>query len=185
MTQIRLNLAASPLRNRKLFYLLGGVAGTTLLVLALLSGIIFLRFSLKKRAVKISLEKVNETVLVDQKEGTRLVAKNKEAAKKDKEKVDLINSIILKKSFSWTGFFSRLEDCLPGPSYILSLAPTLVEDTRVQVRFKVVSGSLDDLLKLISNLQAQNFGLPRVESEERNEQGQLISEITVSYEQNI
>jgi Tfp pilus assembly protein PilN len=185
MKRISLNLATSPLRNRRFFFLLGGLVGTALLVLALLSGIVFLRFNMKKRAVKISLEKVNEAVLADQKERIRLTAKNKEASKKDKEKVDFINSIILKKSFSWTGFFSRLEDCLPGSSYILSLAPTLVDDSRVQVRFKVVLQSLDDLLKLISNLQAQNFGPPRVESEERNEQGQLTSEITVSYERNI
>jgi len=173
------------LRNRRLFLVLAGFVGTALLVLALFSAVLFFHFNVKKRTVKISLKKVNEAILADQKERTRLVAKSKEAASRDKDKIDLINRIILKKSFSWTGFFSRLEDCLPGPSYILSLAPTLVDDSRVQVRFKVVSESLDDLLKLISNLQAQNFSLPLVESEERNEQGQLTSEITVSYDRNI
>jgi hypothetical protein len=61
----------------------------------------------------------------------------------------------------------------------------LAENSTVQFRFKVVSQSLDDLLKLINNLQAQKFSTPRVENEERNERGQLVSEISVSYERNI
>lgn len=185
MKRISLNLATSPLRNRRLFFFLGGCVGLGLFLLALLAGVFFLRFNLKKRTVKVLLTKAEEAILTDQREGKRLSAKNKEAVKKDKEKVDLINSIILKKSFSWTGFLSKLEECLPDSSYILSLAPTLAEDSRVQFRFKVVSQSLDDFLKLVNNLQAQKFSQIRVESEERNDRGQLTSEISVSYERNI
>jgi len=185
MKKIGLNLATSPLRNRRLFFFLAGCVSLGLLISALFAGIFFLRFNLEKRTIKATLKKVEETTLADQKEAKRLSARNKEAAKKDTKKIDLINSIILKKSFSWTEFLSKLEDCLPDSSYILSLAPTLVDGSSVQFRFKVVSQSLDDLLKLINNLQAQKFSSPRVESEERNERGQLTSEISVSYERNI
>lgn len=185
MRRISLNLATSPLRNRRLFFFLAGCVGLGLLLAVLLAGIFFLRFNLKKRTVKASLKKVEETIQTDQREAKRLSVRNKEADKKDKEKVDLINSIILKKSFSWTEFLSKLEECLPDSSYILSLAPTLVDDSRVQFRFKVVSQSLDDLLKLVNNFQAQKFSQIRVENEERNERGQLTSEISVSYERNI
>jgi Tfp pilus assembly protein PilN len=127
---------------------------------------------------------VEEAISADQKEQRRLSAKAKEAAKKDRHRVDMVNSIILKKSFPWTDLLSRLEDCLPDSSYILSLAPTLVDDARVRVRFKVVSQNLDELLKLINNLEAKKFN-PRSESEERSNRGELTSEITVSYERNI
>jgi uncharacterized membrane protein YciS (DUF1049 family) len=185
MKKITLNLATSPLRNKRLFFFLASCVGLGLLLAALLTAIFFLRFNLKKRTLKASLTRVEEAILTNQREGKRLSVKNRDADKKDKEKVDLINSIILKKSFSWTELLSKLEECLPDSSYILSLAPTLVEDSRVQFRFKVVSQSLDDLLKLVNNLQTQKFGPPRVESEERNERGQLTSEIYVSYERNI
>jgi Tfp pilus assembly protein PilN len=185
MKRTSLNLATSPLRNRRLYFFLGGLLGLGILVLALLAGIFFVRFTLKKRIVRGSLETVDQRIQADQREIKRLSIKNKETAKKDRKKLDLINSIILKKSFSWTEFLSKLEDCLPDSSYILSLSPTLVDDSRVQIRFKVVSQSLDDLLKLVNNLQAQKFNPPRVESEERNERGQLTSEITVSYERTI
>jgi Tfp pilus assembly protein PilN len=185
MKRTSLNLATSPLRNRRLYFFLGGLLGLGIIVLALLAGIFFVRFTLKKRIVKASLGTVEQRIQADQREIKRLSSRNKETAKRDKKKVDLINSIILKKSFSWTEFLSKLEDCLPDSSYIISLSPSLVDDSRVQVRFKVVSQSLDDLLKLVTNLQAQKFNPPRVESEERNERGQLTSEIIVSYERTI
>jgi Tfp pilus assembly protein PilN len=185
MKRISLNLATSPLRNRRLFLFLGGLLGLAILVSAFLAGLLFLRFTLKKRAVQSSLKKTRETILQNQREAKRLSTKSKEAAQRDKGTVDQVNSIILKKSFSWTEFLSKLEECLPDSSYILSLAPTLAENSTVQFRFRVVSQSLDDLLKLINNLQAQKFSTPRVENEERNERGQLVSEISVSYERNI
>jgi hypothetical protein len=62
------------------------------------------------------------------------------------------------------------------------MTPTLVDNTRIQFRFRVVSLSLDDLLALINKLQDLKFSQPRVETEERNERGQLTSEISVTYE---
>jgi hypothetical protein len=62
------------------------------------------------------------------------------------------------------------------------MAPTLVDDTRIQFRFRVVSPSLDDLLALINKLQDLKFSQPRVETEESNDRGQLTSEISVTYE---
>ena len=80
---------------------------------------------------------------------------------------------------------SKLEECLPDSSYILSLAPTVVESTRVQFRFRVVSPNLDDQVALINKLLDLNFSQPRVESEESNERGQLTSDISVTYERHI
>ena len=182
MRRLNPNLATRPLRNRRLFWLLGGLGGLAFLVTALLAIIIFFQFTLKKNVVRAGLQKADETVKMAQSEQKRLGIRLKEAAKKDRDIIDTINSIILKKSFSWTDFLSKLEECLPDPSYILSLAPTLVDDTRVQFRFRVVSQNLDDLLALINKLQDLKFTQPRVETEERNDRGQLTSEISVNYE---
>lgn len=182
MRRLNLNLAARPLRNRRLFAFLGGGLGLAFLVTALLAIILLFQFTLKKNAVQASIQKANATIKSSQSEQKRLGTQLKEAAKMDQDIVETINSIILKKSFSWTDFLSKLEDVLPGPSYILSLAPTLVDDTRIQFRFRVVSQNLDGLLALINKLQELKFTQPRVETEEKNERGQLTSEIAVTYE---
>jgi len=182
MRRLNLNLATRPLRNRRLFLLLGGLLALAFLVMALLAVFLFLRFTLKKNGVQADLKKADQTIKTAGSEQKRLDVRVKEAAHKDRGLIDTINSIILRKSFSWTGFLSKLEECLPDSSYILSMAPTLVDDTRIQFRFRVVSQSLDDLLALINKLQESKFSRPRVETEERNDRGQLTSDISVIYE---
>jgi len=182
MRRLNLNLATRPLRNRRLFLLLGGLLALVFLVIALLAVFLFLRFTWKKSVVQGDLKKADQTIKAAQSEQKRLDTRVKEAAQKDRGLIDTINSIILRKSFSWTDFLSKLEECLPDSSYILSMAPTLVDDTRIQFRFRVVSQSLDDLLTLINKLQESKFSRPRVETEERNDRGQLTSDISVTYE---
>jgi hypothetical protein len=185
MRRLNLNLATRPLRNRRLFLLLGGLLGLAFLITALLAIILFFQFTLQKNVAQAGLRKADETIRTAQTEQKRLGIRIKEASKKDKDIIDAINSIILRKSFSWTDFLSKLEDCLPDSSYILSMTPTLVDDTLIQFRFRVVSQSLDDLLALINKLQDLKFSQPRVETEERNDRGQLTSEISVTYERAI
>ena len=108
-----------------------------------------------------------------------------EMRKRCKEKLDLINSIILRKSFSWVKFFNDLENSLPDSSYIIFMAPVLRGDSRMEVRFKVASRNLGDLLKFLNNLKAMKFDQIRVESEEKDEKGFLNSEISLSYERDI
>jgi hypothetical protein len=182
MRRLTLNLATRPLRNRRLFLFLGGGLGLAFLATASLAIFLFFQFTLKKNAAHAGIRKADETIKTSQSEQKRLETQLREASQKDKDIIEAINSIILRKSFSWTDFLSKLEDALPDPSYILSLAPTLVDDTRIQFRFEVVSQNLEDLLALINKLQELKFTQPRVETEERNERGQLASVISVTYE---
>jgi len=185
MRRSNVNLATRPLRNRRLFFLLGGVLALALLVTSLAAVVIFFQFSLKKSAAGDGLRKSDASIRADQTEQKRLAARVKEAVGKDQEIIDTINGIILKKSFSWTDFLSKLEECLPDSSYILSLAIPQIDNTGIQFRIKVVSRDLEDFLALINKLLNLNFSQPRLESEERNDQGKLVSEISVTYERNI
>ncbi|MGB2845815.1 MAG: hypothetical protein WBC02_13260 [Candidatus Aminicenantaceae bacterium] len=107
------------------------------------------------------------------------------AALKYEPKVDLINSIILRKSFSWIQFFSDLESSLPDSSYIVSMEPVLAEHSRLQLRLKIATSSVNDLLELIDNLKELKFDQIRMKSENLSENGMLVSEISLSYERNI
>jgi Tfp pilus assembly protein PilN len=185
MRTIGLNLASRPLRNRRLYFGLGGLVSALLAVVAVLAVVVFVRFHLKNRALKSRLTGIETKLAACQRDERRLSVRTREAVKKDQDNVDLVNRVILRKTFSWIEFLSRLEESLPASSYLTSLDPQEVGELRTELRFRVVSRGLEDLLALITNLQARNFSRIRVESEERTSQGQLMSEISVSYERSI
>jgi Tfp pilus assembly protein PilN len=185
MEKIRLNLASRPLRNTRFYRAcLVGLA-FLLIVLAFLAGFFFIKYGFKDRRAKSSLRDLEGQMQQTRAEETRFKARADAAAKAEKGRVDLVNSIIFRKSFSWNAFLSQLEGALPDPSYITSLAPSFVGEASLDLRIKVVSRSLDDLLALINNLSARNFKRIRVENESADERGQLISEITFSYERTL
>ncbi|UCC38249.1 MAG: hypothetical protein JSV96_10395 [Candidatus Aminicenantes bacterium] len=150
-----------------------------------LSGKIFLEYRGKTREVKGSIAKTNQLIINAQNDQRKSAANVKQAVKNYRDKVDLVNNIILKKSFSWIEFLSDLESALPDSSYIISLAPTLTKDSRMLLKFKVVSPNVNELLKLINNLNALGFSQINPISEDENKRGLLITEISLSYERNI
>lgn len=185
MDKVRLNLASRPLRNTR-FYRACLVGLAFLLIgLAFLAGFFFIKYGFKDRRAKSSLREVEREMQQARAEETRFKTMADTAAKAEKGRVDLVNSIIFRKTFSWSAFLSELEGALPDQSYITSLAPSFVGEASLDLRIKVVSRSLDDLLALINNLSARNFKRIRVENESADERGQLISEITSSYERTL
>ena len=183
--RMSLNLASHPSRNRRLFYLFLSIIGVVLLAMVFLSGKIFLEYRTKAQEVKSTIAKTNQLILNAQNDQRKYEAGVRQAVKNYKDKVDLINDIILKKSFSWIEFLSDLERALPDSSYITSLAPTLTKDSRMQLKFKVVSPNINELLKLINNLIALGFSQINPQSEDENRMGLLITEIDLSYERDI
>jgi Tfp pilus assembly protein PilN len=185
MKPVRLNLASHPLRNRRLFLYAGAGLALASLVAVLLGLFIFSRFALKIRVVRAELARLEQSVQTAEREKARSTARTQEAMKGEQSIVDFVNSIIFQKSFSWAEFLSRIEEGLPDSSYILSLAPVAVESNRVQVRLKVASPTLDDQLALINKLLELSFSQIRVEGEEIDNQGLLISDILATYERRI
>ena len=184
MSQARtlfLNLATHPVRNRKFFLLARAVLAAACIVFLGLAAFTMIKYGLQLDRLKVSLAEAGKLQEAVGREQSRLLADvNKEKQKKDAE-IDVVNRIIYQKSFSWTGFFSELEAALPESVYITSFVPNFSGDRTVTLKVKVVSGGLDDLLVFLNNLNARKFTY-RFESESREEAGQLVSEISLSYE---
>ena len=185
MKPIRVNLASRPLLNRRLYMFAGGSLALAALISLVLGVFIFSRFALKSRGVRSELAQVEQAIQQAARERSVSQAKAQEAMGRDRRIIDFANAVILEKTFSWAEFLSRLEDGLPDSSFILSLAPVAVESHRVQFRLKVASPGLDDQLALINKLLELNFSQIRVEGEELDDRGLLISEMLVSYERHI
>ncbi len=182
---INLNLASHPLRNRKLFTLLFSIFVVLFLLVSFFAGKLFIRYRSDAQRTKKSIRQTDKLIRETQRNEKSLSSRINEAVKNNKSQVDMVNSIILRKSFSWIEFFADLEKALPDSSYIVSLAPTLTEGSEIKLRLRVASTSVDDLLKLIDNFGAMKFDEIQIEGETLSERGLLISEISLRYERSI
>lgn len=183
--QLDLNLASNPLRNRRIFFSLFSFLFILCFLVFFLGGKAFLEYRSEASKVKASITGTERLIRDAQRDEKKYSSETQRAMKTYKSEVDLVNSIILKKSFSWIEFFSDLESSLPDSSYIISMAPTLTEDSKMLLRLKVAYPDLDELIKLIENFNALGFKNIRFIGEGENEEGTLVSEISLNYERDI
>ncbi len=183
--RVDLNLATYPSRNRRFFYLLFGILSILIVVFLAIGAYTFWTYSAKNKNFRERSAQVERMIHETNRDEIRLTTQIQEATKTYQRKVDLLNTLILKKSFSWINFLSALEGALPSSCYIESLAPTLIENGKMEVRLKVAAPNLDELLKLSRNLYEKNFTGIRIISESINEAGLLIGEITLIYERTV
>ena len=183
--KLNLNLATSPMRNRRLFLLLFALLGiSTCLVLAL-GGMIHFEYKDLAREAEKEVMRIERQISNDQREANKLNIKIVELDEQHSEKVELINSLVYSKSFSWMDFFSALEEALPASSYIVSLRPFPEEGISMEVQFKVASASMDELLHFIARLAAKGFKDIQILSESKSPEGHSLTEISLRYERNI
>jgi Tfp pilus assembly protein PilN len=180
--RVHLNLATHPLKNRRFFFLLFGILATLVLVFSFVGGWTFWKYSSENKNVRNERTQIEKLIREAKREELRLSTQIGEASQKYQDKVDLLNTLILKKSFSWVEFLSALEESLPASCYIESMAPTLMDNNQMEVRLKIAAPNLDELLSLNRKLYRKNFTGIRIISEAINEVGLLIAEITLNYE---
>jgi Tfp pilus assembly protein PilN len=179
-----LNLATNPARNRRFYVLARNVLALVLAALVGLTVFSIVQYGLQTARINSTLSEIVGQAGAVQKEQGRLSADLQKVKKTSGAQVDLVNGIIFRKSFSWTDFLSLLEASLPDTSYITSLVPSFSGERTVSLRIKVVSAGLDDLLTFLNNLNARKFRY-RLENESREEAGQLVSEISLTYERDL
>ena len=181
-TALNLNLATRPLRNRRLYSAVVRTLVVLLVASAALAAFAIVKYggeASRLKAAGAESKKLQDDATRD---GSRLTADIKQAERLSRARVDLVNGIILKKTFSWTELFSELEKALPGPSYITALSPGFTADGSVAMHMRVTSSSLEDLTAFITDLTARGFKNIHVFGETRSEAGRLIAEISLSYE---
>jgi len=183
--RISLELASHPLRNRRLFFICLGVLVVFLVGLTAVSSNLYIKNGKKLGENRSKIEVLELKLRNIQREEVRLTNQLSEEASLNQPRIDLVNSIIRSKSFSWTSFLSDLEEALPGRCYIVSLAPAPRQDLGMEVRIRVASPNLDDLLLFYTRLGKLGFKNVLIRSEEQAANGLLFAEVSFSYERNI
>lgn len=180
--KIHLNLATSPARNRRLFHLLVLLLGALLALTASIGGVNFFKYRQKTRDTRRALMEVRQKIRIFQQEEKRFARLNQQSVQDYQAKADLINSLIVRKRFSWVNMLSSLEEALPDSCYILSLAPQIKKDTSLEIRLKAVVPTLEEFLLLYQRLHEQQFKQIRIISEAAENSGRLTAEIVFVYE---
>jgi len=183
--RINLNLATRPQKNRRLFYLTCGLLVLVFFLLVIHSGITLFRYKNPNKEAQLSLFDLERRMGEIKKEKKDLASLVEKEAMVQQPRIDLINSVILKKSFSWSGFLSDLEELLPDSCYILSLAPVPGEDQKIEVSMSVAAPSLSELLVFIDRLIQKNYRGIRTMGETRTENGFLLVRMAFTYERSI
>ena len=182
MNRLSLNLATNPLKNRRLFYLFCGSLVFLTVLLAVHSGFTLVGYKSKSEEAHVSLSELEQHMEKVKQEKSHLVSLIEKEVISRKPKIDLINSVILKKSFSWSDFLSDLEELLPDSCYIVSLAPVPGEDQKIEVSMSVAAPALNELLVFIDHLNKRNYQRIRVRGETRTKNGYLLVRISFTYE---
>jgi Tfp pilus assembly protein PilN len=179
---LNLNLATRPLRNRRLYHAALRALVVGLIALAGLAAFAVVKYGGESSRLKTAMAVTAKDRDKAAAEEKRLRADVTREEKIGKTRVELVNNIIQKKMFSWTGFLAALEEALPGPSYITALTPSFTSGGTISVQMRVTSRNLEDLLAFITALTAHGFKDPRVGGVQKDEASRLISEITATYE---
>jgi hypothetical protein len=179
--KIYLNLASSPWRNRRPFFFLAGPLLLLTLIFLIISLWLFINYLKETREVKLELIRIARREDTLRREQRQFEARAAALAKNFEGEVDLTNSIISDKSFSWSQFFWRLEQALPPACYLSSLTFNRRPEARLEIKFKLASPDLNSLLHALEKLGEAGFSGLQVQSEDLSGRN-IISEVTMTYE---
>jgi Tfp pilus assembly protein PilN len=99
--------------------------------------------------------------------------------------VELLNRILIRKSFSWTRVFANLEKAMPENVRLLSLSPFLDEKGRIGLTMEVRGRSLSDATEFLRTLEQSKIfsevSLAVQEKKDPNANGEVEFSLTSFY----
>jgi len=188
--RIPINLASQPLENLR--PVRTAVIAATLIALVL--GAVLLNRELRNRNEFRSLIQQQadlELALRDlgsQQEELEAALSTTEA-QLVRERSGFMNSLILRKSISWTQLFMDLEETLPARARVTAIHPRLNAAEDVDLELTISAASIEPLVEFLKNLESSSeFGAPVVDSQhylaERASEGGIELAVTTRYAQN-
>lgn len=179
---LHLNLASRPARNRRLFFILLILMGVLSLLIALAGGSIYFNFREKARSLRGAIAEIEGESERLQRESIRYTTQISNYSQTHTKKIDLINSMIYKKSFSWVGLFSTMEEILPASCFIVTLAHAYEEDKSIGISMRVAAPGLPVFQQLLQGLHDAGFIEIRLRSEAQASSGYYLYDLTFRYE---
>jgi Tfp pilus assembly protein PilN len=173
MMRLDINLATQPYEDGRRFWMrwgpILGVAGVV--TLALIVTTISSWAAARKDQVQISKFK-DDIAKCEQERARAQEVLDRPANRDTRDQSKFINSLIRRKSFSWTQVFSDLERMMPPELHVTAIHPEVAKDNQLEIKLSVSGKSRDRAFQLIHRMeQSPRFYQPVIE-EESHQAGQ-------------
>ena len=164
--RITVNLATRPFVELRPFFLRLRVLMAALVVVA--AGALIATHLLQRKldVAQAQLNEVHAKVLAARQEKQSNEERMRQPANAAVlARAHFLNTLFLRKSFSWTAVMMDLETVLPSGVLVTSIEPAIASDGNVIIRLRV-SGERDRAVQLVRNLErSRRFRAPRLTGE--------------------
>ena len=164
--RISVNLATRPFIELRPFFLRLRLIMVALAVLGIALAVGAHLISAKAETQQIEMDRLRNLTIATQNAKLQTEGRLRQpgnAAVLDR--AHFLNTLFLRKSFSWTAVMMDLEDVLPTGVQVTSIEPTVTADGAVTIRLRV-AGERDRAVQLVRNLErSRRFLQPRLGSE--------------------
>ncbi len=171
--RLKINLATRPYRDVRQFLRTWG-SGTILLALLTVALCMYTyrawHHTRNARAQISALQGEIDKLDRDRAEGIALLnqPQNRDVAVQSA----FLNSLIARRSFSWTQLFMELERIMPARLHVNSIAPSLNKHNQIEIHMMVGGDARDQALELVKRLEdSPAFRAPELRSEALSQAG--------------
>ena len=185
--RFRINLASQPYENARRFFTQWGIALVALFAVSALLVFAATRSWRTSHALARSIDQERQRLdTLNTQEKADLDILNKEQNRDVRDRSQAINSLILRKEFSWTRLFSDLEKIMPTRLHLIAITPQLTQSDQIEIRMQVGGDSREKAIELQQNMEKfPDFRDARIVTENSNQKsasGDLINfEISALY----
>jgi hypothetical protein len=179
MMRLDINLATQPYEDGRRFWMrwgpILGVAGVV--TLALLVTTVTSWAAARKDQVQISKFK-DDIARCEQERAKAQEVLDRPENRSTRDQSKFINSLIRRKSFSWTQVFSDLEHMMPPELHVTAIHPEIAKDNQLEIKLSVSGKSRERAFQLVHRMeQSPRFYQPVIEEEHhtQSQNGELAS----------
>ena len=150
-----INLASHPQQNLRPYYTATVLAGVVFLVLLTVvwSRVSKERSETQELSERISLMEAEAETLQEERQALETWLSTPQVQQIQTQSA-FLNSLIRQKSLSWTQMFMDLEDILPSQAQIITIRPSLTEDSEPQLALSVNAKDMAPLVQFVRNLES-------------------------------
>lgn len=187
--RVPINLASRPYENLRPYY---NAAGLAAILLVALASMVAWNDWQNRRDTRLLTEQSNqlETAMaeLDREQQELEQWLGRPEVQEIRDRSAFLNSLIVRKSLSWTQMFMDLETILPARAQVTAIRPRLNRDQQVEVNLTVAAASMGPLVEFLKKLEAApQFGSPVVHAQRPSStastDGQITLDLSVLYYQ--
>ena len=165
--RLNINLASQKFENVRAFTARATAASAILVATALVLAVLaWFNYSNNKSSSARIRDLQQKIARLQQQRAAAEAVENRPENRDVTEQKNFWNKQIARRAFSWTHLFNDLQRIMPGRAYVISVAPELTPDNRLQLKLTIGGEKHENALELVKKMEAsERFRQPVIKSE--------------------